>query len=149
MLEVTGSVAVAVFGPGRKLLRTLLGGVTEVSGTLSVASELENDGILRALNGGTLSQFNVVASPAESGGVFEAQGTGVLSLSNVLMGRGVERHGLGHDPFCGRNQSRGARGGLRGWDHRRRTVAPSTSTMTARRARCGWRARARAVVMGR
>ena len=47
-------MAVAVFGgAGRKLLRTLRGGVTEVSGTLSVASEIENDGTLRALNGGS------------------------------------------------------------------------------------------------
>ena len=42
-------------------------------GALSVASELENDGTLRALNGGTLTQSGSVASPADSAGVFDAQ----------------------------------------------------------------------------
>ena len=49
--------------------------------------------------------------------MFDAQGTGVLSFSNVLMGAGVERDGLGHDPVRGRHQPRRARRGLCGRDH--------------------------------
>ncbi len=101
VLEVTGSVGVTAFGPGRKLFRTLLGGVTRVSGALSVGSELENDGILRALDGGVLTQANFVASPADSGGTFDAQGTGVLSLSNVLMGAASSATGTGTIRFAG------------------------------------------------
>ena len=51
--------------------------------------------------GGTLDQFNGVASPAESAGVFEAQGTGVLSLSNVLMGAASSATGTGTIRFAG------------------------------------------------
>ena len=119
LLQVTGNVAVAVFAGGRKLLRTLLGGVTEVSGTLVVGSELENDGTLRAVPGGTLDQYNGVASPAESTGVFEAAGHRRAVAEQRADGRGLQRHRHRHDPLRRRNESRGARGGLRGRDHRR------------------------------
>ena len=102
LLQVTGTCrGHRLRSAGQKMLRTLAGGVTEVSGTLSVASELENDGTLRALDGGTLTQFNSVASPADSAGVFEAQGTGVLSLSNVLMGAASSATGSGTIRFAG------------------------------------------------
>ncbi len=98
---MTGTAAVTIFTVGRALLRTLPTGVTEVSGSLSVGSEIENDGTLRALDGGTLAQSGSVASPADSGGVFDARGTGVLSFSNVLMGAASTATGTGTIRFAG------------------------------------------------
>jgi hypothetical protein len=97
----SGNVGITTFSSGRKLFRTLPGGVTEVSGALTVGSELENDGILRAREGGLLTQVGGVPSPADSGGSFDAQGTGVLSLSNVLMGTGSSATGSGTIRFAG------------------------------------------------
>ena len=108
-------------------------------GSLSVGSEIENDGTLRALAGGTLTQGGAVASPADSAGAFDAQGDGRAVAEQRADGRGVERDGHGHDPLRGRDEPRRARRGLRGRDHRRRTAASSTSTTTARPARCAWR----------
>ncbi len=98
---MTGTAAVTVHTADRALLRTLPNGVTEVSGTLSVGSEIENDGTLRAVAGGTLAQFGTVAAPADSGGVFDAQDTGVLSFSNVLMGAASTATGNGTIRFAG------------------------------------------------
>ena len=102
-LDVTGAVAVRVFdfmGPaGRKGFDVAAGGVTQVSGTLQVQAEMDVDGTLRALAGGTLTQFGSVASPQTSSGVFNAQGTGVLSLSNVIMGAASSATGTGTIAF--------------------------------------------------
>ena len=76
-------------------------GVTEVSGSLSVGSELENDGMLRAVLRRHRSQFNAVATPADSAGAFDAQGTGVLSFSNVVMGAASSATGTGTIRFAG------------------------------------------------
>ena len=78
----------------------LTGGTANISGSLTVTSELENDGTLRALSGGTLTQYNEVASPATSSGVFVADSTGVLSVSNVLMGSGSTASGTGAIRFA-------------------------------------------------
>ncbi len=105
-LNITGDpVNVAVFdGPatnGRRAFNVATGGVTEVSGSLTVASEIENDGTLRAVAGGSLTQFNSVATPGDSAGSFVAQGSGVLSLSNVLMGVASSASGTGTIGFAG------------------------------------------------
>src|SRR6185436_1904548 len=96
VLQVTGTVAVGVFfnDQGRRM-RVLAGGTTVVSGSLSVASEIENDGTLRVVDGGSLVQSGQVASPPDSAGAFIAEGSGVLSVSNVLMGTGSSASGSG------------------------------------------------------
>ncbi len=106
LLQVTGTdVAVdstfASGAAGRLVFGVLAGGVTEVSGSLAVHSEIEDDGTLRVSDGGSLVQSNEVATPGDSGGVFDAQGSGVLSLSNVTMGAGSSATGSGTIRFAG------------------------------------------------
>ena len=86
---------------GARVLRVLAGGVVEAAGSLLVGSEVENDGTLRVLAGGSLVQSGGVASPADSGGAFVAQGSGVLSLSNVVMGAASSASGTGTIRFAG------------------------------------------------
>src|SRR5262249_19228911 len=73
---------------GRIAFVVLATGVTEVSGSLSVAGEVEDDGVLRVLDGGSLVQTTELAPPADSSGVFEARGSGVMALSSVSMAAG-------------------------------------------------------------
>jgi hypothetical protein len=104
-LEVTGAVGVdtTVGGPvGRMVFSVPAGGVTEVSGSLDVHSEIEDDGTLQVLDGGSLTQSGELATPpADSSGVFDAQGSGVLSLSSVSMGAGSSATGTGTIRFAG------------------------------------------------
>jgi hypothetical protein len=100
-LTVTGTVSVfAVGATGVRALRTLAAAATLISGTLSVGASLENDGTLRVLDGGTLSQFNTAASVPESSGAFIAENTGLLSLSNVIMGAASSASGTGTIRFA-------------------------------------------------
>jgi hypothetical protein len=83
-----------------------------VTGSLAVSAELEVDGTLR-VDDGALVQSGLVSTPGDSGGAFVSQGSGLLSLSNVTMGRGLQRQRDGHDPLRGRPQPRPDRRELR------------------------------------
>ena len=102
-LQALGSgLGVLVQGAaGGRVMRVLAGGTTVVSGTLSVQAAIENDGTLRAVAGGTLTQSLQVEGGGASGGVFDAQGSGVLSFSSVVMGAGSSATGSGTIRFAG------------------------------------------------
>ena len=135
-LQATGPVAVEAYNgggtAGRRALHVLRGrhgrGLGQRCRSLS---ELENDGTLRALTGGVLTQYNEVATPADSSGAFVADNTGVLSLSNVRDGRrGRARRGRARSASpAGSAGSRRARTTPPG-SPRSATTGRSTSTPT-------------------
>ena len=103
MLQVTGTVAVdGLRRPGPEAAADAARRSDARSRARSrSASELENDGTLRALAGGTLAQSTRSPARPTARGVFDAQGTGVLSLSNVLMGAASSATGTGTIRFAG------------------------------------------------